>query len=271
MKSILYLLLILLPISLFADKKTSKKKQVLNVFTSWGYNRAFYTKSAIHFKGDEYHFTLKKTIAKDRQTPISASHYLNISNLTIPQYNFSVGVQLPKNITVTIGQDHMKYVVEQYSIATLDGYTHLHDEFEGDYHNQEIVLTPDFLQFEHTDGLNYVHATVNKQKRILTSKNKNQHLQVMLGIHGGLLIPRSNVTLMHFERNDKFHLAGYGVGVNMGICATFLKYCFFRLDHKTGFINMPNILTRGIQYKDRAQQHFGFIEFFYSFGVQYPL
>lgn len=266
MKRLFFFCLLLMPFFLSAKKK---EKNGITVFSSWGYNRAFFTKSAIHFIGDEYNFTLKHTIAKDRQSPYTARNFLNVSNLTIPQYNFSVGLVLPNNISVTIGQDHMKYVVQQYSIATLDGDIRIHDEYEGDYANKEIVITPDFVQFEHTDGLNYVHFTINKQKKMLQSKNKQISLDAIIGFNGGVLIPRSDVTLMHFSRNDKFHLAGYGVGVNSGIKAVFLKYCFLRLDTKIGYINMPDILTRGIEYKDRAKQHFGFMEFFYSFGLQY--
>ncbi|MCC7030421.1 MAG: hypothetical protein IT257_08955 [Chitinophagaceae bacterium] len=271
MRTITALLLLLIPNILFAQQKKQAKKKSYSIFTSWGYNRAFFTRSAIHFKGQEYDFTLKQTIAKDRQSPLSAKNYLNVTNLTIPQYNFSLGVLLPRDISVTIGQDHMKYVVQTYSIATLDGYTHIPDEFQGDYHNQPIVITPDFLHFEHTDGLNYVHATINKEKQLLEGKRRQTYLKALLGVHAGVLIPRSDVKLMHYDRNDKFHLAGYGLGFNGGLRAGFLKYCFLRLDYKAGNINMPDILTRGIAYKDRAKQHFGFAEFFYSFGLQYNL
>lgn len=271
MRTTLALLLLLFPGFLFAGKSKIKSKKKVTVFTSWGYNRGFFTNSAIHFKGAEYDFTLKQTIARDRQSPMNAENYLNVKNLTIPQYNFSIGVVLPRHISVTIGQDHMKYVVQNYSIATLDGYTHIHDEFEGDYHNQAIVLTPEFLQFEHTDGLNYVHATLNKERQLLEGKKHQSYLSVLLGVHAGVLIPRSDVKLMHYARNDKFHLAGYGLGMNGGVRAGFLKYCYVRLDYKAGYINMPDILTRGIEYADRASQHFGFLEFFYSFGLQYKL
>lgn len=268
MRPLLFLLFLVAP---FGSSAKKKKRKDISLFSSWGYNRAFFSKSAIHFMGEEYDFTLKNTIAKDRQSPLSVKNYLNITNLTIPQYNFCLGILLPNNLSFTIGQDHMKYVVSAYSTAVLNGYTHIHDEFEGDYNNQEIVITPDFLQYEHTDGLNYVHASLTKEKQVLISKNRKASLAVNIGIHGGVVIPRSDITLMHFARNNKFHLAGYGLGLNAGIKSVFLRYCFFKLDNKMGYINMPDILTRGIGYTDRAKQAFTFIEFYYSFGVQYPL
>ncbi len=268
MRRFLILLIVITPFVISAKKKKGKD---ISLFSSWGYNRAFFSKSAIHFIGEEYDFTLKSTSAKDRQSPLSAKNYLNLSNLTIPQYNFCLGILLPNDISISIGQDHMKYVVSAYSTAILNGYTHIHDEFEGDYNNQEIVITPDFLQYEHTDGLNYVHVSLNKEKQLLQSNNKNASLSVNIGIHGGLVIPRSDITLMHFERNNRFHVAGYGMGINAGIKSVFLRYCFLKLENKMGYINMPDILTRGIEYSDRAKQAFKFIEFYYSFGVQCPL
>lgn len=255
-----------------SEKKNEKKhKKGITVFSSWGYNRAFFSKSNIHFIGDEYNFTVKNSIAKDRQSPLSANTYLNITNLTIPQYNFCIGIILPNNISISLGQDHMKYVVQQNSIATLNGYIHNHDDFDGEYQNKEIVVTSNFLEFEHTNGLNYVNLNVSKEKKLLETKNHQNYLTGILGIHGGALIPRSDVKLMHYKENDTFHLAGYGVGINTSLRATFLKYCFIKLDNKMGFINMPDVLTRGIQYKDRAKHSFTFAEFFFSFGLQYCL
>lgn len=46
------------------------------LYIYWGWNRAMYTKSEIHFTGNNYDFTLHKVIAKDRQSPIEARTYL---------------------------------------------------------------------------------------------------------------------------------------------------------------------------------------------------
>jgi hypothetical protein len=270
MKSIYLLAFLLAPLLTFAknnDKKT--KKQKITVFASWGYNRSAYTKSNIHFKGENYNFTLKHTIAKDRQSPLTVKNYLNLSNLTIPQYNFAIGIVLPKNISITIGQDHMKYVVQQYSSSTIDGYIHMNNKFDGEYHDKTFLISPDFLQYEHTDGLNYVHATFNKEKLLIESKNKHSMIRGIMGVHTGVLIPRTDIKLMEYPEVNKFHLAGYGIGVNLGLRAQFLKYCFIRFDNKIGYINMPDVISREVQYTDRAKQHFSFTEFFISYGVQY--
>ncbi len=252
----------------FAKTNEPAKNKKRTVFASWGYNRAFYTHSAIHFIGNEYDFTLKQSIAKDRQSPFAIDPYFKLSKLTIPQYNFAIGVSISKNWAISIGQDHMKYVVQQYSHAVLDGYIHSNSEFAGEYHNQPITITPHFLQYEHTDGLNYVHFEADKTHTWF--QKKHVHIQTALGCHAGVLIPRSDVTLMNYKRNNTFHLAGYGLGIHAGVHASIFRYFFFQFDTKDGIINMPYVLTRGIDYKDRAKQHFVFFEFFTSLGIQYP-
>jgi len=60
-------------------------------FIYWGYNRAYYNKSDIHFKGDGYDFTLYDVEAKDMPEPFDADVYFNIKKLSIPQFNFRAG------------------------------------------------------------------------------------------------------------------------------------------------------------------------------------
>ena len=43
----------------------------------WGWNRANYSKSDIHLKGNNYDFTLHDVVAKDRQTPFSFDVYFH--------------------------------------------------------------------------------------------------------------------------------------------------------------------------------------------------
>ncbi len=268
MKQSLLTFILLLPLLSGAQQTKINKKKKVTLFAAWGYNRAFFTNSAIHFKGDEYDFTVKHTVAKDRPSPFSFDTYFNPATLSIPQYDFSIGLTLPNQISISIGQDHMKYVVQHNTNVTVDGYIHNHTEFSGDFSDQDRMLTEDFLQFEHTNGLNYVHLQVSKEKQWFQGRFKYLSLTTDAGVHAGALIPKSDVKLMHYERHDKFHLAGYGIGVKMGIKAELFRNFYIRFDNKTGFISMPDILTRGINHSDRASQHFGFTEFFYAFGFQ---
>lgn len=264
---ILCLLISSLSLPAKSSRKSTRKKSV--IFASWGYNRSWYTHSNIHFTGSDYDFTMNHTIAKDRQSPFSFETYCTPKYLTIPQYNFSIGMVLPNQLRISLGQDHMKYVVQQNTMVEINGYIHNNTEYAGEFVNEQRMITNDFLQFEHTDGLNYVHANISREHSLQPKRYGFLQLKADLGINLGVIIPRSDVTLMHYQRNNTFHLAGYGFGLSTGLQADFFKVVFIRLDHKAGFINMPNILSRGIAYHDRAKQHFGFTECYFSLGLKY--
>jgi hypothetical protein len=52
--------------------------------------------------------------------------------------------------------DHMKYVVEQNQVVQIDGtISKMESPYHGEYQDDDIMIVEDFLQFEHTDGLNY--------------------------------------------------------------------------------------------------------------------
>ena len=75
-----------------SDSTNYKSKQYYHLnksklFFHWGYNRAWYTKSDIHFHGEGFDFTLINATGKDRQTPFNWVDYFAIQNLTIPQTN----------------------------------------------------------------------------------------------------------------------------------------------------------------------------------------
>ena len=78
-----------------------------------------------------------------------------------------------------------------------------------------------FLKFEHTDGLNYINLDLRRQHEI--SAFKNVSINLIEGIGGGVIIPKSNVTLINNERYDEFHFAGFGLNGIFGLNVTCLS------------------------------------------------
>lgn len=271
MKLFFFFLLLFLTTSGHGQTPHKHTRKPLRLFVTWGYNRDYFTKSTIHFKGDNYHFELKKVVANDRQSPFSFNTYFNIAKFSVPQYNFCAGLRLSDHLAISIGIDHMKYVVKAYAMSRIHGSIHNDTKFNGDYNNTPIQITPDFLQFEHTNGLNYFHLRMDQ--RICLWPNLIKHLEVNAdaGINAGALIPRSDVTLMQYNRNDEFHLAGYGLGLNVALEALLYHHVKVRLENKSGFINLPDILTRGADAHDRASQHFGFTECYFTLGYEFVI
>jgi hypothetical protein len=161
--------------------------------------------------------------------------------------------------------------VQQNSPAIINGTISNQTSYTGVYQNNPRLITSDFLIYEHTNGLNYLHITLNNERKLFGNKKQAIRLQSVVGLNAGLLVPKSDVKLMSYSENDQWHLAGYGFGINAGIKVNFWKHIFFRFDSKYGFINLPDVLTRGTKFSDRAKQHFFFAEIFGSFGYQISL
>ncbi|MBL0052838.1 MAG: hypothetical protein IPP29_15660 [Bacteroidetes bacterium] len=239
------------------------------LYIYWGWNRAMYTKSEIHFTGNNYDFTLHKVIAKDRQSPIEARTYLNPTQATIPQYNFRVGYFIKSNYNISFGIDHMKYVVQQNQTVKISGnIAGTGTQYDGTYDNNNVIIRDGFLKYEHTDGLNYFNFDLRRFDRIFDWNKVQIHFTEGVGVGG--LYPRSDVTLINNERNDKFHLAGYGMNVMAGLNIEFFNHFFIQSEFKTGFINLPDVHTTNSEF-DKARQHFFFSQVNILFGATFNL
>ena len=242
-------------------------------FISWGGNRDNYTKSDIHFKGDGYDFTVNDVKAHDKGKGYHVD-YINPARMTIPQTNFKIGYFISDHYNVSIGIDHMKYVMTQNQMANVSGEINLPQSEAGSIHNGPYSNTPtrmteDFLKFEHTDGLNYVNIQVNRFDDIsswfgLPNTDKFQ-INLTEGIGAGILYPKTNATLLSKERHDDFHISGYGLSAQVGLNFTFFKYFYIQGDLKGGYINMNDIKTTSSN-ADSASQHFGFLQRIVSVG-----
>ena len=75
----------------------------------------------------------------------------------------------------------------------------------------------------------------------------------------GVLLPKTNTTLLGKERYDEFHLAGYGLSGKVGLNFTFFKHFFIQAEVKGGYINMNDIRTTN-NTADKASQDFWFFQ-----------
>ncbi|MCC6462069.1 MAG: hypothetical protein IT260_16460 [Saprospiraceae bacterium] len=235
----------------------------------WGWNRAAYTKSDLHFSGPDYDFTLENVVAKDRQTHFDTHVYFNFKKATIPQYNFRLGYFLTEHLNLSFGIDHMKYVVQNNQRVKINGSIHHSDSgYNGDYAADNILLRSDFLQFEHTDGLNYLNLELRNQHTLWDLGRVRLNLTEGLG--AGVLLPRTNTTLLDYKRYDEFHLAGFGLGAMGGLNLEIFRHFFVQVEFKTGYINMPDIRTTEFA-SDKATQQFLYVQGNLVFGAIFNL
>jgi hypothetical protein len=248
------------------DKYTAHNKG--KFFVSWGGNRENYSKSDIHFKGADYDFTIYDVSAHDKPKGWHID-YINPARMTIPQTNLRIGYFINDHYSVAIGVDHMKYVMDQDIAVNYTGTYPNRYTFGEAIANNQVLLTEQFLTFEHTDGLNYVNTEVSRHDDI--SKLFNIHdtdkVQVNLteGIGVGVLYPKTNAKVFSKERHDDFHVSGYGTSIKAGLNVTLYKHFYIQTELKGGYINMPDIKTT-FSNTDSASQEFFFFQKIIAFG-----
>jgi hypothetical protein len=250
----------------------------------WGGNRDSYTKSDIHFKGDNYDFTVYNAIADDKPKGWHID-YVNPGRMTIPQTNFRMGYFISDHYNISVGLDHMKYVMRQYQVANVTGNINIPNNDSGSIYNGTYNNTPvnfytnyidndnensfPFLTFEHTDGLNYVNTELSRfddVSKIFKIGNTDKfQINLTEGIGGGILYPKTNAQILGYKRHDDFHVSGYGISAKVGLNFTIYKYFFIQTELKGGYINMPDIRTTAVT-NDTASQHFMFLERVIAFG-----
>ncbi len=257
MKNILLIALTLSTIVYSQDATPTISKKG-SFYFYWGWNRDAYTKSDIHFQGLNYDFTIYDVTAHDKVAK-GFSTYVNPATITIPQYNFRIGYFINEKYDISIASDHMKYVMKSYQTVQMDGYIKNSGfpQYDGIYDNASFDIQPKFLQFEHTDGLNYLNVELRRNDPFyLKGKFK---LKLIEGIGSGILYPRSNTTLMGNARYDQFHVAGFGIGGLVALNVEFWNRFFFQTELKAGFIDMPSIRTT-LYKADKASQNFWFLQ-----------
>ena len=248
------------------DKITNNNKGDIRVY--WGWNRGWFTNSDIHFSGDNYDFTLNNVVAKDRQTEFDPGIYFNPKYITIPQTNFRIEYFYKKNYSISIGVDHMKYVVQQNQQVTINGIIeNSGTPNDGDYNSSIININEGFLEFEHTDGLNYINFEYRRFDEI--ASYKDWKLNLAEGLGAGCVLPKTNSKLFNNQRHDEFHLAGYGFNAVAALNISY-KRCFIQSELKAGFINMPDIRTT-INKSDRASQSFYYSQINFLIGYTFNL
>ncbi len=269
MKFLTFLLFLNITTTLIAQPpKGSFKKG--SFFFYWGYNKSFFNQSDIAFKGNNFDFTIYNVRASDRQSKFEFKEYFKYNKVTIPQYNYRVGYFVNNKYNISIGWDHMKYIVNQNQTVKINGYiANTGTAYDKQYNNEDIVLTADFLKFEHTDGLNYINTELTRNDYLL-HLHKNLELSSYYGIGAGIVYPRTRSVVVNKGVNDEWHIAGYGISAKTGINLLFFKHLYLMGEVKAGTLNLPSVLITSNK-TERGKQHFSFLQLAFSVGYRFEL
>lgn len=234
----------------------------------WGWNNESYSKSDIHFNGIDHQFTLYGVRATDTQKTLTpqtlVNTYLNPGKITIPQTNARIAYQLNSETAFALNLDHMKYVVSDAQTVSASG-QYLQKSYQ---HTGQQYLSPAFMHYEHTDGLNVVTFEYEK-KYSINNLPANLKARFFALVGAGIVIPKSNITMTMVGqvRNDKFHLAGTNLDIASGLEVDFMKDYFARTTYKVGRVNLSDVVTSKRQ--DKASQRINYQEASLTFGLRF--
>lgn len=272
MKKLLILILLLviaLPVGAQTKKKKPKNshaKGALDFY--WGYNRSAYTKSDLHLIGAGYDFTLNKVVADDRPEKFSST-YVNPAKITIPQFNVRLGYNFWHNYNLSLGYDHMKYILRDNQQVTIDGYIEPGKDllWSGDYSGERVDINSEHFHYENSDGLNYIRLQISRVDLwYRTKKNGWFGLSSLAGISSGMILSYNDLNFGGEFTRRTISVSGYGISGHVGIRLEFWKHLFIQTNVAGGFMHQTRVKTRPTG-TDHAKQKFGYIASETAIGV----
>lgn len=212
----------------------TKQQTKGRLYFAFGYNKNYFSTSDIHVHDEsgDYNFTLYDMKAKDRP------HFNELFRvaLSIPQYGYRMGYWMPNGKWgIELKFDHAKYV--QVKDQTL----HLLGNINGTFYDKDTLVDGNFLQFEHTDGANFL--MLNGMYRHDFFVSKRLRLAAVGKFGAGIVIPRSDVTLFGQRWNHNFHVAGQIVGAEVGLRTEFFGFFFIEPSIKGAYANFANVFA----------------------------
>ena len=257
-------LMISLPLYLIAqpEQNQQEKKQKGTFYFAWGYNKDWFSKSDLHFSDHSTgnnDFTLYDVKAIDNP---DLDQIFN-TDVSIPQFIYRFGYYFKDkhNLGIEIGFDHAKYIVVRSQQV------HIKGVLNGETIDKDTMIEPKFLQFEHTNGANFLMVSLLKRNPFIQSKNGRHVLNYVLKPGIGVVIPKTDVRLFGTRRDNVYHVAGYIAGLDISLRYEYGRHWFAETGLKGSFANYSNVLTVG---NVKANHKFYTLEFLFCFGYGLP-
>ena len=267
MKQTLFKSFLLITFGLFLSLDSATFAQELNqtdkgsFYFYWGYNRSAYTKSDLHLIGQGYDFTMKNMTASDNPEKLSST-YLDPKWLTVPQFNVRFGYFFKDKWAVTLGYDHMKYLMNHPQVLTLDGYIEpgISGLWSGTYDNELTTAEYDHIYYENSNGLNYIRAELARYFDLLAVGENNWfRVRAQAAVATGLLFSVNDLNFNNqFDRSTS-SVSGYAISVHPGLRLEFFNHVFLQTNLSAGFMHQVKVRTRPEDKASHAKQTYGYI------------
>lgn len=268
MRCVFFTLCLLFSFNSFSQSRKSKRRISNNkgaIYGSFGYNRSAYSKTNAHFEGSGYNYNLKYSKAHDNQSKLGSGDYLNFTS----QFNIKLGYYYMKEWSICLSFDHMKYYYSNNNNVSLTGFVSM-DATTVDFGdgqiigsgyngNLPVVTLDDKFSYQTTKGFNFVHADLDRTKKLLSSGKRD--VIVLTGSYGiglGALLTTIDFNYAGSKTTDMYSFSGYGLAVNGGLRLEFYKRVYLYSTFSTGFQHQVHVKTRMSDPTAYSSQFYGF-------------
>jgi hypothetical protein len=249
----------------YAQDTTGVKKKKMHgtFYVMWGYHKDYYTNSDVHFQDsetDNYDFTMHHAKAHDSR---DMDDLLN-KPLTVPQYIVYGGYFFNNkgDWGIEAGWDHLKYIVTDGQTVRMTG------QIRGTQYDQDTTVTAPFFHYEHTNGNNYLTASLVKRNKLYASPNGHYRISALFKGGGGLLIPKTESYVLGNHRDGPFRVAGYVFTLGTSIRYDIYRYFFLEAGIKGAYARYTYDKIYG---EGHANHNFLSAQFILSLGFNIPL
>ena len=103
---------------------------------------------------------------------------MNPKFLAVPQFNTRIGYNISEHFSISLGDDHMKYLMTQNQTVKINGEIAVtnYTKYNSKYDYANIALAEDFLMLQHCDGLNYLNAELRHFTNHVLLKNSKRQI-----------------------------------------------------------------------------------------------
>lgn len=255
MKKAKFLSLFILITAIAQGQSGQVKKKSGIFYFALGSHVAGYTNSDIQFKSKaqpSFDFVLQDVKGTDDKFLKSTGGAM--------QYDYKFGYYFnKKNFGIEYNFDHVKYFAKHDQAVKTSGI------INGQKVDETLPITTYVQNFEHSNGGNYITLNFVKWKDIAASKDQKRVLNLLYKAGAGVVLPKTNSTVLDKHRDDTYNVAGYVLALEGGIRYNFLKNVFVESSLKGAFANYSHILIAD----GTARQHWFSGQFLVMAGFQF--
>lgn len=223
-------LFILIASATYAQNGQVKSKSGTFYF-ALGSHVAGYTHSDIYLKSNnsDFDFVLQNVKGTDDKFLKSTGGAM--------QYDYKFGYYFnKKNFGIEYNFDHVKYFAKHDQTVKTVG------TVNGQKVDESLPITTYVQNFEHSNGGNYITLNFVKWKDLAMSKDQKRVLNLLYKAGAGVVLPKTNSTVMNKQRDDTYNVAGYVLALEGGLRYNFLKNVYVESSLKGAFANYSHIL-----------------------------